>query len=344
MKAVRLVDYKSPLQLQEIPIPEIGDNDILVRVKAAGICHSDAHYREGISPADFLPITLGHEVAGVVEKIGVNVSNVRPGDRVCLHYLATCGNCMYCNSGQEQFCSSAQMISHNRDGGFAEYIAVPSKNAILLPDEIPFEQGATLMCASATSFHALLKARIKPGDTVAVFGLGGLGQSAVQLAKACGATRVFGVDINTEKLISVEKYGVITINGKAVDPIEEIKKLNNGKGVDIALELIGLPLTQKQAIQATGPLGRVVLVGLSHQPIQIDTYRDILANETEIIGSNDHHLHELPILLDYVKSGDLNVGNVVSQTIPLEADAINKALDAMSDFENNNQLRTVIIP
>jgi propanol-preferring alcohol dehydrogenase len=342
MKAVRFVGVNKPLEMQEIPVPEIGDRDILVKVKAAGICHSDAHYRAGISPVSFTPLTLGHEVAGFVEKIGANVTNVKINDRVCLHYLITCGDCYYCSTGNEQFCSQGRMIGHHANGGYAEYIAIPARNAIHLPDEIPFEQGATLMCASATAFHALLKSRIRPGDKVAVFGVGGLGQSAVQLAKAFGATTVFAVDINEDKLKLAAKYGAKPMNGKQIDPVKEIRKLTDGNGADVAIEMIGLLQTQKQALQCVGPMGRVVLVGLSDKNLMVHTYSEILGNEVELIGSNDHRLQELPKLIEFVSEKMLDVSKVVTRTIPLDENEINRTLDALEKFDAG--VRTVIVP
>lgn len=342
MKTVQFVGVNKPLEMHEIPIPEIGDHDILVKVKAAGICHSDAHYRAGVSPVSFVPLTLGHEVAGVVEKIGTRVKNVQPGDRVCLHYLITCGDCNWCAGGNEQFCKEGLMIGHHTHGGYAEYIAVPSRNAIPLPDEIPFEEGATLMCASATAFHALLKSKMKAGDRVAVFGAGGLGQSAIQLAKAFGASAVFAVDINQDKLNLASHYGAIPVNGKLVDAVAEIKKLTHGKGVDVAIEMIGLPETTMQAIQVAGTLARVVLVGLCNKPVAINTYNELLGNEVALIGSNDHQLQELPLLIDFARSKMLDTSKVVSRVIPLEADAINKSLDALENFSSD--VRTVIVP
>src|SRR6266568_6524278 len=125
MKAVRLVEAAKPLEEADVAIPEIGPSDILIRVAAAGICHSDAHYRAGISKIDSLPVTLGHEVAGRVEKVGAQVANLAAGDRVCVHYLVTCGRCDFCKCGQEQFCRQVQMIGKHRDGGYAEFIKVP---------------------------------------------------------------------------------------------------------------------------------------------------------------------------------------------------------------------------
>ena len=125
MKAIRLTTIGSALEEAAIEVPLVGPHDLLIRVKAAGICHSDAHYRAGVSPVKMLPLTLGHEVAGVVEQTGVAVRNFAPSDRVCVHYLATCGMCAFCQAGNEQFCPSAEMIGKHRDGGYAEFIVVP---------------------------------------------------------------------------------------------------------------------------------------------------------------------------------------------------------------------------
>ena len=187
MKAIRLIRPGQPLEAQQVPVPSLSGRDVLVRVKAAGICHSDAHYRAGTSRVDPLPLTLGHEVAGVVEQVGHEVTSFKRGDRVCLHYLATCGQCVYCQQGNEQFCTTGAMIGKYRDGGYADFIVMPARSVFRLPEEIPFEQGAIMMCSSATSLHALNKARLRPGESVAVFGAGGLGLSAIQLARAFGA-------------------------------------------------------------------------------------------------------------------------------------------------------------
>lgn len=342
MKAIRLVEVNQPLQMQEIPVPVLSDHDVLVRVRAAGICHSDVHYRSGKSPVYPLPMTLGHEVAGVVEAVGARVTSHQPGDRVCLHYMVTCGNCYYCSTGNEQFCSSGKMIGHYTDGGYAELIAIPARNAVKLPMEIPFVQAATLMCASATSFHALRKSRVKAGETVAVFGAGGLGMSALQLARAFGALDVFAVDINPRKLALAEAHGAIPVDASQVDPVAEIRSLTGGKGVDVSIELIGLPLTMRQAFQSLAVFGRSVVVGISDRPLEIDTYHELLGPETELIGSNDHLLQELPLVVELARRGILDLSNVVSRTVPLDAGAINQALDQLEAF--GDEVRTVIVP
>ena len=147
MRAVQLTQIGKDLEHADIPVPKIGSSDVLIRVTAAGICHSDAHYREGISKIDNLPLTLGHEIAGRVEKVGRDVTHLSVGDRVCVHYLIHCGSCEFCVRGLEQFCRTGQMIGKHRDGGYAEFIKVPGANAFPLPNEIPFEVGAVIMFA-----------------------------------------------------------------------------------------------------------------------------------------------------------------------------------------------------
>ena len=341
MNAVRMIEPGMPLELQWIPIPSTGEEDVLVRVRAAGICHSDAHYRAGRSSMGRLPLTLGHEVAGEVEWVGAKVTNVKAGDRVCLHYNISCGNCSYCKAGNEQFCTTVKMIGHHIDGGYAEYIAMPARNAIPLPDEISFEEGATLMCASATAFHALRRGRVKDGETVAVFGVGGLGLSAIQLAKAMGAVEVYAVDIKVDKLELASEYGAIPINAGRVNAVEEIRTVTKGKGVDVALEMIGLPATMTQTIESLGVLGRAVIVGLSQMPLEIHPYQTLIGYEAEIIGSNDHLLEELPMLIDMARRKVLDTSHVVSQTLPLEAEKINQRLDALENYTND--VRAVIV-
>ena len=341
MKAVRMVETGKPLELQQIPIPSAGEEDVLVRVRAAGICHSDAHYRAGRSSMGRMPITLGHEVAGEVEWVGTKVTTVKAGDRVCLHYNISCGDCYYCQSGKEQFCTTVKMIGHHIDGGYAEYISIPAQNAILLPEEISFAEGATLMCASATALHALYRGRVKEGETVAVFGVGGLGMSAIQLAKALGAVEVYAVDIKQDKLELASEYGAIPIDASRSDAVDEIRKWTQGKGVDVALEMIGLPVTMKQTIESIGVLGRAVIVGLSQAPLEVHPYQILIGYEAEIIGSNDHLLQELPLLIDMARRKVLDTSHVVSQTIPLDADKINQRLDDLEIFTDD--VRAVIV-
>ena len=342
MKAVRLVKVGSPLVMQEIPVPGIGEMDVLVRVRAAGICHSDAHYRAGRSPVRPLPMTLGHEVAGTVERLGAGVKNLKEGDRVCLHYNITCGECTFCGTGNDQFCPHVLMIGHFTDGGYAEFIRVPARNALPLPPEIPFAQGATLMCASATAFHSLRKSRLRAGETAAIVGVGGLGISAVQLARAFGALEVFAVDIREESLSLAAAYGAHPVRARTVDPVGEIRRLTGGRGVDVAIEMRGSPPTMQQAVRALAPMGRAVFVGISDEAVAFDTYREVLGNEAELIGCSDHLLSELPTVIEMARRGTLDTAHVVTRSIPLDADAINGALDERE--KGGPGIRTVIAP
>src|SRR5213596_751733 len=340
MKSVRLVEIGKPLEEADVPIPEIGSSDILIRVAAAGICHSDVHYRGGISKIDDLPLTLGHEVAGYVELVGRDVTNVLPRDRVCVHYLVHCGTCEFCVRGLEQFCRSGQMIGRHRDGGYAEFIKVPGANAFSLPDEIPFEVGAIMMCSSATALHALNKARFKPGESVAIFGFGGLGFSALQLARALDCGDVYVVEINRVKLTSAAKLGAIAIDARSADPVEQIKKATAGTGVDVALELIGSAKTMRQAVLCLAPLGRAALVGLTAESMSIHPYTELINKEAEIIGVSDHLATEFPALMEFARSGKLRFPPETLRLVDLDAAQINAALDALED--SIDHVRTVI--
>ncbi len=312
-----------PLEQADIPIPEVGSSDVLIRVAAAGICHSDAHYRAGISKIDSLPVTLGHEVAGRVEKVGAQVANLAAGDRVCVHYLVTCGRCDFCKCGLEQFCRSGQMIGKHRDGGYAEFIKVPVANALPLPDEIPFEVGAIMMCSSATALHALNKARFKAGESIAIFGFGGLGFSALQLARALDCGDVYVVEINPAKLASAATMGAVAIDARTEDPVEQIKDATAGRGV-------------------LGPLGRAALVGLTAESMSVLPYTELINKEAEIIGVSDHLATELPVLLEFARSSKLRFPPETLCVVDLDAAQVNAALDALQD--SIDHVRTVIVP
>jgi len=342
MKAIRLTAIGLPLEEQGIDVPAVGSSDVLIRVRAAGICHSDAHYRAGVSPVKQLPITLGHEVAGVIEEIGAEVRNFKRGDRVCVHYLATCGTCDFCHAGHEQFCVAAEMIGKHRDGGYGEFIVMPERSIFALPDEIPFEQGAVLMCSAATSLHALNKARLKSGESVAVFGTGGLGVSALQLARILGAAVVFAVDINPRKLRVAEQLGATPVDAAKRDAVEQLLEMTNGRGVDVALELVGLPLTMSQAVKSLSTLGRAALVGITQDEFAVSPYRELLSKEAEIIGVSDHLASEIPVLLEFARSGKLDLSQGLIRPIALDAAAINSALDGLEHF--GDDVRVVIVP
>jgi propanol-preferring alcohol dehydrogenase len=342
MRAAKLTQIGKPLQDANVAIPEIAAGEVLIRVAACGICHSDAHYRAGISEFDHLPLTLGHEVAGTIEEVGQAVANVAPGDRVCVHYLVHCGACEFCARGLEQFCRSGQMIGKHRDGGYAEFIRVPARNAFALPDQISFEIGAIMMCSSATALHALNKARLKPGESVAIFGFGGLGFSALQLARALGCGEIYVVEINPAKLAAIKQLGAVLIDASAGDPVKQIEEATNGKGVDVSLELIGSGKTMQQAVRCLGALGRAALVGLTAESMSIFPYTELINKEAEIIGVSDHLASELPALIEFARSGKLRFPPDVLRMVNLDAGQINGALDQLQ--HSIDHVRTVIVP
>ena len=340
MRAVRLTQVRKPLEEAEVDLPEIGASDVLIRVAACGICHSDEHYRVGISRIDRLPVTLGHEIAGWIEKVGADIKHVTHGDRVCVHYLAHCGSCEFCVRGLEQFCRTVEMIGKHRDGGYAEFIKVPGRNAFALPDQIPFEIGAIMMCSSATALHALNKTRLKPGESIAIFGFGGLGFSALQLARAFNCDQIYVVEINPAKLALIEELGAVGIDANKGNPVEQITDATNGKGVDVSLELIGSAKTMRQAVQCLSVLGRAALVGLTAESMSIFPYTELINKEAEIIGVSDHLAVELPTLIGFARSGKLRFPSDALRLVDLDAEQINASLDG---FQNSiDHIRTVI--
>ncbi|REJ67246.1 MAG: alcohol dehydrogenase [Planctomycetota bacterium] len=341
MQALRLLEIGQPLAAAETAVPTPGDGEVLVHIAAAGICHSDAHYRRGDSPTGSLPLTLGHEVAGRVAELGKGVTSLEPGARVALDYLVTCGSCEFCARGARQFCPQGKMIGKHRDGGFAEFIVVPAENAIAVPDAVPLDAAALMMCSSSTSLHALERARLAQGESVAVFGAGGLGMSAIQLARILGAGPVFAIDIDAERLQTAEQLGAVPIDATRCDPLDVLMHHTDSRGVDVALELIGLAHTMQQAVQVLAVHGRAALVGITPAAFPVQPYDELLNKEAEILGVSDHLASDLPRLLDWAATGELDFSPVIRQRIPLVADAANAALDRLQS--HGSGLRTVIV-
>jgi propanol-preferring alcohol dehydrogenase len=244
--------------------------------------------------------------------------------------------------GNEQFCATGSMLGHYRPGGWAEFIVVPARNAVRLPDEISFEHGAVMMCSSSTALHALRRGRLAKGESVAVFGAGGLGMSAIQIARALGASKVFAADVHPAKLALARQFGAIAIDALSGDVPEIIRRMTGGRGVDVAVELIGLGVTMRQAVQSVAVHGRAVIAGLATEKLEVDTYRELLGREAEIIGANDHLLGELPFLLELASSGSLDLSQVVQRTVPLDSDRVNEVLNQLDKF--SAPVRTVIVP
>jgi propanol-preferring alcohol dehydrogenase len=234
------------------------------------------------------------------------------------------------------------MIGKHRDGGYAEFIKVLGRNAFKLPEEISFEAGAVMMCSSATALHALNKARIRSGESVAIFGFGGLGFSALQLARALGCGEVYVVEINQAKLASIAAMGAVAIDANAADPADQIRQTTHGKGVDISIELIGSATTMRQAIQCLGVFGRATFVGLTTESLSVFPYPELINKEAEIIGVSDHLASEIPSLMQFARNGKLRFPPGTIHGVDLDAAQINATLDAVE--KSTDRIRTVIVP
>lgn len=337
MKTIQLIESGRPVVEVDMPDPSPGPGEIVVRVEAAGICHSDVHYRTGHRPLDTLPVTLGHETAGTVTAVGQDVATDLVGTRVALHYVMCCGTCDRCTRSGEQFCVDYEMLGVSVGGGYAESVIAPARNAVPIPETIDTAHAAVMMCSSATSLHALRRGRLQQGETVAVFGVGGLGMSAVQLATALGAGQVLAVDIDETRLAIAAGFGAIPIEADGA-----AAAIRDAGGADVALDLVGSIDVLRAALASVAPGGRVVSVGLTTGTIPIDPFEDLIHPEAEIMGSNDHLLEEIHDLFDFAVSGKIVLDDVVTAEIPLSADAVNDVMDRMEGYGSG--VRTVIRP
>jgi alcohol dehydrogenase, propanol-preferring len=320
MIAARLRRIGKPLSIDDVRIPDVAVGEVLVDVMASGICHSDINYRDGIAPVAKLPITLGHEISGVVRTIGGRVRGLQVGQRVLVHYIISCGKCVYCRTGRENYCLSYQMIGKDVDGGFAEYVKVPARSIVKIPSTIPFEQAAIMGCAVPTAYHALKRGRVEQGDVVVIFGIGGLGMHAVQLAsKVFRAGLIIAVDIRDWKLKLARAFGAKeTVNPAERNVPKAVERITDGKLGDVVLDFVGQNTTIKQGIASVGKGGRMVVVGIGAKSIQLSPYRTLIGKEMEILGVNDHLRTELVELVRLVSSGRIRLSRSVTHTVPLQ--------------------------
>ncbi len=340
MKAVVFHGSEKGLKIEDIPVPQISEDQILVKVAACGVCHTDLHYIEhGVPTFKKPPVVLGHEASGTVEKAGANVTNVKVGQRVLIPAVLTCGRCTACRDGRENICSNMTMVGNHFDGAYAEYLAVPAKDVLDLPETIPLQEASIIADAISTPYHAVKnRAQVKPGDTVVVFGCGGVGINAVQMASAVGGY-VIAVDINERKLQWASEFGAAkTINATKVDRVsKEIKKLTGG-GADIAMEVIGNPRTIEEAFDCVRVGGRLCVVGYTHEAISIVAGK-IMFKELEIVGSLGCRPVDYVRLIRMVEQGKIDVKRQVTHRFSL--DEIGKAFDVMKEGAS---LRSIVIP
>ena len=340
MKAAVFHGGSIGLRIEDIPVPKIGEEDILLKVAACGVCHTDLHYIEhGVPTFKKPPIVLGHEASGIVEAVGAKVTNVRKGQRVLLPAVLTCGKCVYCRDGRENICSDMKMLGNHFDGAYAEYVAAPAKDALDLPDSLPLEEACIIADAVSTPYHAVKnRAKVRPGDTVVVFGCGGVGINAVQLAAAAGGY-VIAVDINDRKLQWATEFGAAkTINATKVERVsKEIKKLTGG-GADIAMEVIGNPKTIEEAFESVRIGGRLVVVGYTSEAISIVAGK-IMFKEIEIVGSLGCRPVDYIPLIRMAAQGRIDVKRLVTHRFKL--DELSKAFEVMKEGAS---LPSIVVP
>ncbi|MBI4833510.1 MAG: zinc-binding dehydrogenase [Planctomycetes bacterium] len=340
MKAAVFHGEKKPLTIEEYPKPQIGPDDILVKVAACGVCHTDLHYIDhGVPTVKKPPMILGHEAAGTVAETGANVKNLKVDDRVLLPAVLTCGTCEFCRIGRENICKTMIMFGNHIDGAYAEYVKAPAKDAFIMPKEIPLEEGCIIADAISTPYHAVKnRGQVKPGDTVAVFGCGGVGINVVQLSAAAGAT-VIAVDIMDKKLEWAKKLGATyTLNAQqSPDATKDIRKLTNG-GVDIAFEAIGNPKTITMAFNSLKKGGRLCVVGYTDKDMIISGAKTMFF-EMEIVGSLGCRPVDYPRLIEMVRIGKVQVTPLVTHKFKL--DKINEAFDTLRKGEC---IRAVVMP
>ena len=344
MKAARLYKPKEPLKIEEVPIPKINPEEVLVEMKACGICATDVHTAiHGMVPISYSPIILGHEPSGVIVETGSSVKGWKTGDRVIALGAATCGMCPSCQEGRDSLCLSAQVMGMHRDGAFARYFKIPARSLVGLPENIPFDQGAILADAVATPFHALTKrGNLKAGETVAVFGCGGLGLHAVQLARVCGASKVIALDISEVALQRAKRVGADeTVNVSQEKGAKRVKELTGGKGVDLSLEFVGLKETVDQAIKSLKRGGRTVVVGIGGQNMEIVPPYIFVWSEYQLIGSFGSDRADIQKLVELVNTNKLNLSESITGRIPLEE--VNQGIHNL-DKKVGNPVRIVVIP
>jgi 6-hydroxycyclohex-1-ene-1-carbonyl-CoA dehydrogenase len=340
MKAALFLGSEQPLKIDEVPTPEPGSGEILVKVAGCGVCHTDLHYLDhGVATFKKPPLILGHEISGNVAGIGSESNAWKEGDRVLLPAVYGCGQCRMCREGRENICKHMVMFGNNVDGGYAEYVLAPAKELLLMPPEIALIEGAIIADAITTPYHAVVnRGEIQPGDQIVVFGCGGIGLNLVQIASALGA-QVIAVDIADAKLKLASELGAsTTINPSQVERVDkEIKKLTGG-GADVAFEAIGLPTTQEQAFASVRTGGRFVMVGYSAEPMRLNSSR-VMYRELEIVGSLGCRAVDYPRVLSMVQRGMINLDKLVTGRFPLSE--INQAFDLLRKGEG---IRSVITP
>lgn len=338
MRAIRYHGPKQPLRLDEVPAPEPGPGEVLVKVTAAGICHTELHFLSGLLNLGVAPVTLGHEVVGRVERTGPGVKTPRPGDRVIVYYYAGCGACGHCRVGEENLCGSPRAVyGFVADGGFADYAVVPARNAVILPDHVGDDVAAPIGCGVTTAVHAASLARLAAGETVLVYGVGAVAFGLIQLARLSGA-EVIAVSRTPQKLEKARALGASRVlNATDGRVAERVLEITGGRGADVVFELVATEETMAASTAALAKRGRLVFIGYSEDSYTVHPIQ-LVISEAIVTGSVGNTLDELVRAVDLVARGKIQT--VVDRVLPL--DEFQKGIDAV----RNGQLlgRAVLRP
>jgi S-(hydroxymethyl)mycothiol dehydrogenase len=341
--------------MEVIEVPDPGPGEVLVTVQACGVCHTDLHYREGAINDDF-PFLLGHEAAGTVEEVGDGVTNVAVGDFVVLNWRAVCGQCRSCLRGRPWYCFATHNATQKMTldgaelspalgiGAFAEKTLVAAGQATKVNPAAPPEVAGLIGCGVMAGLGAAMNTGgVGRGDSVAVFGCGGVGDAAIAGSRLAGAHTIIAVDIDDRKLDIARNFGAThTVNSTNEDPIEAIRGLTGGNGVDVAIEAVGLPSTYEQAFYSRDLAGTVVLVGVPNPEMKVELPMIEVFGRGGTLKSSWYGdclpSRDFPMLIDLYLQGRLDLDRFVSETIAL--DEVEEAFHAM---ERGEVLRSVVV-
>jgi len=335
MKAAILYEARQPLRMEELAMPDVQDEDVLIKVVSCGVCHTDLKVVEGRNR--FTPPTiLGHEVAGTVEGLGPHCRDFQIGDRVIIGMRYKCGRCRYCLSARENLCErrpappslkklDGTVVTRWNVGGFAEYVSVPAYMIFKIPDGISMEEASVVGCRVTTAYNAVKhRARLAPGDSALVIGCGGIGLNTVQFLKCFGAYPIIAVDIAEDKLEAAKNFGAThTINAASEDPVKAAVKLTEG-GVDKSFEAIGNPKTSDQIIQATRPGGTATIIGgLGSGPFTISS-GTFVTREITITGVSSRQANDVRDVFQMAIQGRIELKSLITKSY--RCDRLNEAL------------------
>lgn len=324
MLAARLVAPGEPLRIEEVPVPEPGPGEALVRVRACGLCGTDLHLAvDGDLPVERVPITLGHEAAGVVAAIGPDGGEVSEGQRVALFPAASCGRCRFCLAGREALCDHSKVYGMARDGALAEYVAAPARSLVPLPEAVPFDIGAIVTDGVATPFHALrARGGLRAGESVGIFGCGGLGSHAIALARLMGAAPIIAVDLDPAARERALALGADVALDPSGDDVAKAVRTAAAGGLDLAVEFVGLPDTVELALRCLGKRGRAVVVGVGPARASLPPLVAFVGREQSVLGSFGADSADSRDLYALIAAGRLDLSGSISARYPLsEADA-----------------------